>query len=86
MNTANIYVTKFFTTNCRRYKYWLEFRKHGNILTTKQDRKTFIEFIQNILGPIGQKWQYQKQDFGNFILKIDSEQDALFLLLKYKSN
>lgn len=85
MSAESIRVEKFIKTNCKRYRYWLIFRKPCNSLTTKQDRKTFIDFIQNILGPIGNKWQYQKQDFGNFILKIDSEQDALFLLLKYKS-
>lgn len=71
------------STGARGFGYWIFLRihssKHGKAL-----RKGIINFFEQGLGPIGQRWQYQKCSDQEYILKLDNEKDFLFFLLKLK--
>ena len=85
MSIDYLAVDKVIAHSCQRFRFWLMLRSEKTSIITKQDRKNFLSFAESILGPIGQRWQYQRYDIGRFILKIDNEQDAVFFLLKFKS-
>jgi hypothetical protein len=71
----------------KRYGYWME------VMDYRPDaerlgyfgRLGFIKYIENLFGPIGIRWQYQKLNH-SFIIKFNSEQDLIFFLLKIKQH
>lgn len=86
MNDNKIYVEKYFNTEYKQYGFWI-FMSYPDIGTTaNKEKRKFIKFIESNLGPVGTKWQYHKLNFGKFILKLNSESDAVFFLLKFKKD
>lgn len=76
---------RYLQTKSQRYSHWFELQARSHSPRKKQ-RKDFISMIENQFGPIGVSWQYQSYDSEKFFLKLDSEKDAVFLLLKLKKN
>jgi hypothetical protein len=71
-------------TGAKQFGFWIKFRglKSQSIYHGRKGRKDLISFFESKLGPLGSRWQYQKLDQNEFILKINSEKDFLILLLK----
>jgi hypothetical protein len=84
MISEKIRVEKYFNTGSKKYSFWIFMGSSEIASVTKKEKKEFIKFAELNLGPIGQKWHYQRLDSGRFILKLNSETDAVFFLLKFK--
>lgn len=76
-------VERYTQTTAKHFGYWIFIKPNRRI--DRASKKNFINTIEKTLGPIGYKWQYQAAD-DRYILKLDSEQDAVFFLLKFKEN
>ena len=77
-------VVRYHSTKAKKYSFWLTVSSIEHC--DRVARKTFIDFVENNLGPIGNRWQYQKISSTRFILKLCEEQDALLFLLKFKKD
>lgn len=77
-------VVRYHSTKAKKYAFWLTMATTE--YTNRVARKTFIDFVENSLGPLGDRWQYQKVSNTRFILKLSGEQDALLFLLKFKKD
>jgi hypothetical protein len=77
-------VVRYHSTKAKKYSFWLTLSSQQ--YTDRIARKTFIDFVENNLGPLGDRWQYQKVSPTRFILKLSGEQDALLFLLKFKKD
>lgn len=75
---------KYVNTNTSRFSFWLVF-KHHTKLTNARARKELISFFTPMLGPLGTKWHYERNALA-FSLKLDSEADAIMMLLRYQKN
>jgi hypothetical protein len=84
MISEKIRIERYVNTKSKKYGFWIFMGSPSIALTTKKEKREFIKFVENNIGPIGFKWQYQALDFGRFILKLNSESDAVFFLLKFK--
>ena len=71
------------STSAQRFGYWIMIRNHSP-KKGQAARKGIIAFFQAGLGPMGERWQYQKCSSGDYILKLNDERDFLFFLLKIK--
>jgi hypothetical protein len=83
----DIKINHYSILKAKRFNHWvtihdLRSSKNGS---GKKGRKNFINFFQTILGPLGERWTFQKQDDFLYIIKIDNERDLLFFLLKFKN-
>lgn len=75
---------KYVNANTSRFSFWLVFQ--NTVLTTSsKHRKDIIKFFTPILGPLGDKWQYER-NFITFCLKLDNEVDAMMMVLRYQKN
>lgn len=71
------------STDAQRFGYWIMLRNHSS-KQGRAARKEIIAFFQAGLGPMGDRWQYQKCAESDYILKLNDERDFLFFLLKIK--
>jgi hypothetical protein len=76
---------RYLQTKSQKFSHWFELHTKLNCSQKKQ-RKDFISKIESQFGPMGNSWQYELHDSDKFFLKLDSEKDAVFLLLKLKKN
>jgi hypothetical protein len=84
MNRDRIGVEKYLDADTKNYSHWIMMKT--DLSVGKKDRREFINFVETLFGKIGDRWQYQSCDFGRFIIKLQSENDAVFFLLKYKKS
>lgn len=68
----------------RRFSFWITFkdlrssqRQHG-----KKARKELIKFWTQILGTLGEKWEYSVYS-NSFVIKVNNSHDITLMLLKY---
>lgn len=76
-------VERYIATTAKHFGFWIFIKPSRRI--DRVSKKNFIRTIEKTLGPIGVKWQYQASD-DRYILKLNSEQDAVFFLLKFRNN
>lgn len=65
-----------------RFSFWIIFHDLRRYNLGKKGRKNFINFFTEILGPVGERWQYEKT-IQFFCIKLDKEIDATMMLLRY---
>jgi hypothetical protein len=82
MNLDELRILRYKNVGAKRFGFWVILADRRKI-NGKAARKSLIKFIESSLGPIGIKWQYEKND-REIILKFDHEHDLLFFLLKAK--
>ncbi len=83
MTFDDVKLIKHRSTGARRFGYWVQIRdrRHISESTGVKGRKKMLKFFEQSLGPLGEKWQYQRYD-SEYILKLNDERDLLFLLLR----
>lgn len=83
MTFDDVKLIKHKTTGARRFGYWVQLRDRRPIQESAgvKGRKKILGFFEQSLGPLGDKWQYQKYD-QEYIIKLNDERDLLFLLLR----
>jgi hypothetical protein len=83
MTFDDIRILTYKSTSAKRFGYWIFIRdnssKHG-----KAARKSVMTFFEQGLGPMGERWQYQKYNSCDYILKLNDERDFLFFMLKQR--
>ncbi len=84
MTFDDVKLLRHKSTGARRFGYWVHFRDRRPLSQScgVRGRKMMLSFFEKSLGPLGQKWQYQKND-QEYILKLNDEKDLLFLLLRF---
>lgn len=83
MILEEIKILKHKSTGAKKFGYWIFIRDQGKRQGIAA-RKSAIAFFTGVLGPMGIKWQYQKYDSQDYILKLNDEKDFLFFLLRLK--
>lgn len=86
MNFEDIRLIKQKNTGAKKFGYWVQFKdqRPSHHSVGNRGRINLIRFIESCLGPIGQRWQYQKLDQGDYILKLNSEHDLLIFMLRIR--
>lgn len=84
MDFNDIKLIKHSDTSARQFGYWIHFRDRRDKSTSsgRKGRRDLIKFVESKIGPIGSRWQYQKLEQNDYILKLNSQQDFLIFLLR----
>ena len=85
MTFDDVKLLKYTSTGAKRFGFWIHFRDRRPVAESNgvRGRKKILKFFEERLGPLGEKWNYQKID-KEYILKLNSERDLLFLLLRLR--
>lgn len=65
-----------------RFSFWVIFQDLRKNRFGKAGRKDLIDFFTEALGPLGERWQYEKT-LATFCIKLDTEIDATMMVLRY---
>lgn len=86
MTFDDVKLIKHQSTGANRFGYWVHFRdqRPSSLSEGVKGKKSIIKFIESSLGPLGGKWQYQRFNGNDYILKLDNEKDLLFLILRFR--
>ena len=84
MTTDDFRVIKYLDAKSNRFSFWVIFQNRKDFTSAKH-RKAIINFFTPLLGPLGIKWQYER-NAKTFLLKLDNEADATMVVLKYQKN
>lgn len=86
MTFDDVKLIKHQSTGAKRFGYWVHFRDQRPSSQSQgiAGKKSIKKFLEISLGPMGQKWQYQKFNQFDYFIKLDNEKDLLFLILKFK--
>lgn len=76
-------IDRYFDAGTKKFGFWV-FIKPTKMID-KVNKKKFVKTIEQTLGPIGLNWQYQIAD-ERYVLKLNSEKDAVFFMLKFKKD
>ena len=82
MTTDDFKFIRFMNVETSRFSFWIIFqdlRRHSYGI---KGRKELINFFTNILGPLGECWQYEKNSLG-FIIKLNENANTTMFALKY---
>jgi hypothetical protein len=85
MNLDDIKIIAYNHTSARRFGYWVRIRDYRSV-TGKKAKKSLVKFLEDSLGPLGQRWQYTRYENGMYEIKFDNEHDLLIFLLKAKGS
>lgn len=77
-------IVSYKNVGTRKFGFWVLIRDRGK-LEGKAARRSLIKFIEASLGPLGNRWQYEKNQ-REIILKFNDERDLLIFLLKAKDS
>lgn len=85
MTFDDVKLLKYTSTGAKRFGFWIHFRDRRPVAESNgiRGKKKILKFFEERLGPLGEKWNYQKID-KEYILKLNSERDLLFLLLRLR--
>lgn len=86
MTFDDVRLIKHQVTGARRFGYWVHFRdqRPSSNSNGRRGKLSIINFVESAFGPLGSRWQYQRFDTNNYILKLNNEQDLLMLILRFK--
>lgn len=85
MTLDDIKIIAYNQTSARRFGYWVRIRDYRQV-SGKYARKTFIKFLEQSIGPLGERWNYTRYENGMYEIKFDDERDLLIFLLKAKGS
>lgn len=75
-------IVNYKDVGTKKFSFWVLIKDRGK-LEGKAARRSLIRFVESSLGPLGNRWQYEKNQ-REIILKFDDERDLLIFLLKAK--
>ena len=86
MNFEDVRLIKYQRTNAQRFGYWVHFRdqRPNQQALGITGKKSIVKFVETSLGPLGGKWQYQRFNQVDYIIKMDNEADLLFLIMRMR--
>lgn len=73
---------RYMNANTSRFSFWIIFQDLRKYNLGKKERKNFLNFFTEILGPVGENWHYEKT-VHTFCIKLNREADATMMLLRY---
>jgi hypothetical protein len=85
MISDDIEIVNYNKHEGNRFQHWINIiDRRSSKFQGKKRRREFLQFMESIFGPVGNKWTYQSLDYNSKILRFDQEQDLLIFLLKFK--
>jgi hypothetical protein len=84
MTFDDVKLIKHQRVSSKRFGYWVQFRDQSVQSAGRKKKLSIIRFLESNLGPLGTRWQYQKLDQHDYILKLNNEHDFLMLLLRFR--
>jgi hypothetical protein len=76
---------RYMNVGSRRFSFWVTFRdlRSSRRQSGQKAKKELIRFWSEILGTLGDRWEYSSYSDNSFIIKLNSAQDVTMMLLKY---
>lgn len=68
-----------------RFSFWVIFQDLRKNPYGIRGRKELVAFFTEILGPLGDRWQYEKTN-QTFCIKLNNDLDATMMVLRYNKN
>ena len=86
MTFDDVRLIKHQITGARRFVYWVHFRdqRPRSQSNGRAGKLSIIRFVESAFGPLGTRWQYQRFNTNDYILKLNSEQDLVMLILRFR--
>lgn len=85
MTTDDFKFIRYMNADTSRFSFWVIFKDNRKHPYGMKGRKELIKFFTDVLGPLGEKWQYEKTSH-TFCIKLDRDIDATMFVLKYCKN
>ena len=85
MTSADMKFLRYMNADTGRFSFWVIFKDLRKNPYGKKGRKELIEFFTTILGPLGERWQYEKT-LSTFCIKLNNDIDATMMVLRYNKN
>lgn len=76
---------RYMNADTGRFSFWIIFQDLRRNHYGKAGRKDLIKFFSEILGPLGDRWQYEKTHT-TFCIKLNNDIDATMMVLRYNKN
>lgn len=73
---------RYMNAKTNRFSFWVIFQDKRNYHLGQKGRKEFIKFFSEQLGPLGDRWEYEKTT-STFCIKLNNESDATMMTLRY---
>lgn len=73
---------KYMNAETSRFSFWVIFQDLRSSAYGVKGRKELTRFFTEILGPLGENWQYSKTE-STFCIKLNKDIDATMFVLKY---
>ena len=82
----DIRVVRYYSNLSKRFGNWVFIQdlRSGKSSQGNKGRVNLIRYFESIFGSLGQRWTYQRTDTHTYIIKIDTQEDLLVFLLKFK--
>jgi hypothetical protein len=86
MTFDDVKLIKHQFTGAKRFGYWVHFRdqRQSEKSNGRKGKLSIIRFVEDAFGPLGTRWQYQRFNTTEYILKLNSEQDLIMLILRFR--
>jgi hypothetical protein len=86
MNQEDIRVAKYLDVKTKRFRFWLTLFdcRGGNQSSGKKGKRTLIQYLESFIGPLGQRWHFERIGEHVYTIKIDQEKDLLIFFLRFK--
>lgn len=82
MKTDEFKFIRYMNADTGRFSFWVIFQDLRISPYGKKGRKDLISFFTEILGPLGERWQYEKTT-NTFCIKLNNDIDATMMVLRY---
>jgi hypothetical protein len=86
MNQDDLRIIKYHLDLSRRFGNWVLIQDRSARFSGKKRKKEFVNYIESLFGSLGIRWQYSGVEDSRYIIKLNTEQDLMILLLKFKKN
>lgn len=86
MTFDDVRLIKQQRTGAKHFGFWVHFRDQRPNAESLgiRGKKSMIKFITECLGPMGTRWQYQRFNQFDYIIKMENEADLLFFVLRFR--
>jgi len=82
MTTDDFKFIRFMNVETSRFSFWVIFQDLRRNSYGIKGRKELVRYFTDILGPLGESWQYEKND-RDFIIKLNENANTTMFTLKY---
>jgi hypothetical protein len=85
MTADEIKFIKYMNADTSRFSFWVIFKDNRKNPYGIKGRKELVSFFTQILGPLGERWQYEKNT-QTVSIKLNNASDATMIVLQLNKN